>query len=52
MGARVQASFDQNNRPAVTFALNADRASFAFYNNSNDVDCLVESLKKMKSFFL
>ena len=28
------------------------RASFAFYNNSNDVDCLVESLKKMKSFFL
>ena len=27
------------------------RASFAFYNNSNDVDCLVESLKKMKSFF-
>ena len=28
------------------------RASFAFYNNTNDVDCLVESLKKMKSFFL
>ncbi len=28
------------------------RASFAFYNNANDVDCLVESLKKMKSFFL
>ena len=28
------------------------RASFAFYNNSNDIDCLVESLKKMKSFFL
>ena len=28
------------------------RASFAFYNNSNDVDCLVESLKKMRSFFL
>ena len=28
------------------------RASFAFYNNSNDVDCLVESLNKMKSFFL
>lgn len=27
------------------------RASFAFYNNSNDVDCLVEILKKMKSFF-
>jgi cysteine desulfurase/selenocysteine lyase len=27
------------------------RASFAFYNNLNDVDCLVESLKKMKSFF-
>lgn len=27
------------------------RASFAFYNNSNDVNCLVESLKKMKSFF-
>ena len=28
------------------------RASFAFYNNFNDVDCLVEGLKKMKSFFL
>ena len=28
------------------------RASFAFYNNSNDIVCLVESLKKMKSFFL
>ena len=28
------------------------RASFAFYNNSNDIDCLVKSLKKMKSFFL
>ena len=28
------------------------RASIAFYNNSNDIDCLVESLKKMKSFFL
>ena len=28
------------------------RASFAFYNNSNDVDSFVESLKKMKSFFL
>ena len=28
------------------------RASFAFYNDSNDVDCLVENVKKMKSFFL
>lgn len=28
------------------------RASFAFYNTINDIDCLVESLKKMKSYFL
>ena len=27
------------------------RASFAFYNNANDVDAFIEALKKMKVFF-